>query len=116
MLHRLGEITSYAAAGVAVAIALGAWLVVGLVTDFPSWWEVALTATGTSVTLVMVFAIQHTQSRQEIAIQRKLDELLRAVPHADNRLIAAEDATDDELHALAQLNLRDRVTGGPRRD
>ena len=111
-LHRLGEFTAYAASGVAVAVALVSWFAVGLATGFPGWWEVALTTTGTSVTLVMVFAIHHTQSRQEVAIQRKLDELLRALPQADNRLIAAEDAPDDELHALAQLNLRDRVTEG----
>jgi low affinity Fe/Cu permease len=112
VLHRLGEITAYAATGLAVAVGLVVWFGVGLATGFPGWWEVALTTTGTSITLVMVFAIQHTQSRQEVAIQRKLDELLRAMPNADNRLISAEDATDDELHALAQLNLRDRVTEG----
>jgi low affinity Fe/Cu permease len=111
-IHRLGEITSSAAAGVAVGLALAGWVVVGIATGFPTWWQAVLYATGTSVTLVMVFAIQHTQTRQEIAIQRKLDELLRAVPRADNRLIAAEDAPDAELDALAQLNLIDRLTDG----
>jgi low affinity Fe/Cu permease len=107
-LHRLGEITSCPAAGVAVSGLLAGWLIMGLATGFPRWWETSLYATGTAVTLVMVFAIQHTQSRQETAIQRKLDELPRAMPQADNRLIAAEHAPDDELDALAQLNLADR--------
>lgn len=61
-----------------------------------------------SVTLVMVFAIQHTQTRQQSATQRKLDELLRALPAADRRLIAVEEAPDAELEALAELNLADR--------
>jgi low affinity Fe/Cu permease len=94
-------------------MAVTAWVVVGVATGFPRWWETVLYATGTSVTLVMVFAIQHTQTRQETAIQRKLDELLRAVPDADNHLIAAEDAPDEELDALAQLNLADREGQAP---
>jgi len=56
----------------------------------------------------MVFAIQHTQARQQSATQRKLDELLRAQPLADNRIIAVEEAPDAELEALADLNLADR--------
>jgi low affinity Fe/Cu permease len=92
------------------------WGGVGLATGFPHWWEVGLYATSTSITLVMVFAIQHTQARQEMAIQRKLDELLRAVPAADNGLIAAEDAPDDELDALAALNRADRERHGPTAD
>ncbi len=50
----------------------------------------------------------NTQARQQSATQRKLDELLRALPAADNRLIATEGAPDDELKALAELNDRDR--------
>ncbi len=56
----------------------------------------------------MVFAIQHTQSRQQMATQRKLDELLRSLPAADDQLIAAETADDHELHALRELNTGDR--------
>ena len=56
----------------------------------------------------MVFAIQHTQARQQSATQRKLDELLRALPSADNTLISVEEAPDHELEARATLNLSDR--------
>jgi low affinity Fe/Cu permease len=62
-----------------------------------------------SITLLLVFALQHTQARQEAAIQRKLDEILRSLPEADNRLIAAEDAADAELAALEDLNREDRA-------
>jgi low affinity Fe/Cu permease len=115
-LHRLGELTARPIAGVVVALAVVVWGGVGLATGFPHWWEVGLYATSTSITLVMVFAIQHTQARQEMAIQRKLDELLRAMPAADNGLIAAEDAPDDELDALAALNRADRERHGPTAD
>ncbi len=84
------------------------WLVVGLVYTFPDWWETVLYSVTSAITLVMVFVIQHTQTRQQSATQRKLDELLRAMPTADDRLIAVEEAPDQELGALAELNLADR--------
>ena len=56
----------------------------------------------------MVFAIQHLQAREQAAVHRKLDEILRALPAANNRLIAVEEAPDHELQALAELNRADR--------
>ena len=114
-LHRLGDWTSRAAAGLIAACVVVAWLVVGLLTSFPGWWETVIYSTASSVTMVMVFAIQHTQRREQMVTQRKLDELLRALPEADDHLIAAEGASDDELDALAGLNLDDRrVAASPR--
>ncbi len=107
-LHRLGELSSHAGAGFVAAVLVLAWLGVGLVAGFPGWWETVLYSTTASVTFVMVFAIQHTQARQQSATQRKLDELLRALATADDRLIAVEEAPDEELEALADLNLEDR--------
>jgi hypothetical protein len=65
----------------------------------------------TVVMVVMVFALQHTQARQQAVTQRKLDELLRAQPTADDRLIALEGASDEELAALTDLShaYRERV-------
>lgn len=47
----------------------------------------------------MVFVIQHTQEREQAATQRKLDEILQALPGADNSLLMLEHASRDELHA-----------------
>jgi low affinity Fe/Cu permease len=107
-LHRFDDISSHAGAGLAAAAFVLVWLIVGLVWHFPVWWQTVLYSTSASVTLVMVFAIQHTQSRQQLATQRKLDELLRTQPAANEQLIAAEDAPDEELRALADLNMADR--------
>ena len=112
-LHRLGEISAHSGAGLAAVAAVLLWLVVGWLNSFPTWWEVILYATSSSITLVMVFAIQHTQARQQAAIQRKLDEVLRAIGAADDRLIAVEEAPDEELEALADLNIEDRDRSAP---
>jgi len=104
LLHQLGSWSSQAAAGVTVAGLLAGWIVVGVATGFPSWWQAVLYSTSSAVTMVMVFAIQHTQRRQQLVLQRKLDELVRAQPGADDRMIAAEAGTDAELDELIEAN------------
>lgn len=90
------------------AAAVVVWAVVGALTGFPDWWQITLYSVGASVTLVMVFVIQHTQERQTSAMQRKLDELIRSSAAADSGLIAIEGTDDEYLHALAGLNVADR--------
>lgn len=104
MLHRLGAWSAKAQAGVTVAVILLAWAVVGIATGFPSWWQITLYSTTSAVTVVMVFAIQHTQRREQLVTQRKLDELVRAQPHADNRMVRAEAAPDAELEDLMDVD------------
>ena len=108
LLHRVGEIVGNAAAGVVAAVLVVAWGAVGVAAGFPGWWATGLYSSTASVTFVMVFVIQHTQARQVTALQRKLDELVRATNGADTNLIAVEEAPDEELQALADLNLSDR--------
>jgi low affinity Fe/Cu permease len=40
----------------------------------------------------MLFVIQHLQARDRTVMQRKLDEILRSLPNADNRVIAVGEA------------------------
>ncbi len=103
-MHQLGDWSTKAVAGVAVACLLACWVVVGIVSRFPSWWQAVLYSSTSAITVVMVFAIQHTQRREQLVIQRKLDEVVRAQPGADNRMIAAEAATDAELDELMETN------------
>jgi low affinity Fe/Cu permease len=107
LLHRLGETVADAFAGLIAAMAAAAWLTVGAVTEFPSWWQVSLYSATATITFVMVFVIQHTQSKQIAAVQRKLDELIRSSHRADNSLISVEQAPEDELQLLADA-YRDR--------
>lgn len=106
--HRLGDATTHSNVAIGVAVAMVAWVLVGAWFDFPAWWATALFSTTSIATLVMVFIVQHTQARLEIATQRKLDELLRAMPGADNRLIAAEVASDAELADIGEQHLEER--------
>ena len=50
-----------------------------------------------AVTLVMVFVLHHTQRREQVATQLKLDELIRALPQADDHYVRVQAAADDEV-------------------
>jgi low affinity Fe/Cu permease len=108
VLHRLNEATAHSTTGLIAAAVILGWVVFGFAAGFPDWWDNVLYITSSTITLLMVFAIQHTQARQQSAIQRKLDEILHALPHADDRLIAVEEAPDAELDALASLDIAER--------
>ncbi len=114
VLHRLGELASHAGSGLMVAAVVVGWLIIGVAIGFPTWWENALYVTSSLITLIMVFAVQHTQARQSAATQRKLDELLRALPSADNQLIALEEVSEQQLRALNHRNIIDRENASGR--
>jgi low affinity Fe/Cu permease len=90
---------------VLVVTAAGLWLVVSIVAGFPARWETIFQTVVSALTLAMVFVIQHTQGRHQRASQRKLDEILLAIPGADNALVTLEHASDDELHAAGHQHL-----------
>jgi low affinity Fe/Cu permease len=95
LVHKVGAVAAGEYAAAAMGIAVVAWLAAYAVRGFPSWMGEALQVVAAAVTLVMVFAIQHSQRRTEAAIQLKLDELVRS-SDADDRLAEIE-ADDDEL-------------------
>lgn len=76
-----------------------------VVAGFPARWETIFQTVVAAVTLAMVFVIQHSQARHQRATQRKLDEILLAMPGTDNALLTLEHASDDELHAAGHQHL-----------
>lgn len=82
-----------------VLAAAAAWVVLSVIVGFPDRWERIFQSLVAAITVAMVFVIQHTQARHQAATQRKLDEILRVLPRADNSLITLEHASDSELRA-----------------
>lgn len=73
------------------------WIVISVAVGFPAHWEIVFQSLVAAATLAMVFVVQHTQARHQRATQRKLDEILLALPGTDNALLALEHASDEEL-------------------
>jgi len=103
---RLSQWTA-AASGSARAFAVAAaalvvWAALGPFYQFSDTWQLVINTGTTIVTFLMVFLIQHTQNRDAAAIQLKLDELIRALKGARNRMIDLENCSEDELVALKE--------------
>jgi low affinity Fe/Cu permease len=76
------------------------WAITGPTFHYSDTWQLIINTGTTIVTFLMVFLIQNTQNRDAKAVHLKLDELIRALGPARNRLVDLEKLSDDELKAL----------------
>jgi low affinity Fe/Cu permease len=76
------------------------WGVSGPLFNYSDTWQLVINTGTTIVTFLMVFLIQHTQNRDSLAFQVKLDELIIKLHGAGNELAGAEDLCDEDLEAL----------------
>jgi low affinity Fe/Cu permease len=88
---------------VAACALIVAWAVSGPIFQYSETWQLVVNTATTIITFLMVFVLQHTQNQDGEAVQAKLDELIFALKHADNRLIGAEHLDIKELHHLREL-------------
>ena len=93
ILYKIEHYTVLPAVALVATVAVISLVVAIAILDFPKNWVAAFELSVSSVTLVMVFAIQHTQGREQAATQRKLDELIRASPGANESLMMLEEAS-----------------------
>lgn len=85
------------AAAVAVLIL---WALSGPIFGFSDTWQLIINTGTTIVTFLMVFVIQNSQNRDSEAIQVKLDELIRAIESAQNKLLDLEELGQDEISGI----------------
>ena len=90
--------------GIAVSIVL-IWAVTGPLFRFSDTWQLVINTGTTIITFLMVFLIQNTQNRDTMALQIKLDELIRVLPAARNLLLDLEELDQD-----AQEKIRTEYT------
>lgn len=90
---------------IAVAIIV-VWAISGPFFGYSETWQLIINTGTTIITFLMVFIIQHSQNKDTIALQLKLNELIAANKHASNRLIDIEDLTEDELQTLKKFYIK----------
>jgi low affinity Fe/Cu permease len=92
---------SSSSAGFATALAIiVVWATLGPWLHYSDSWQLVINTGTTIVTFLMVFLIQRSQSKDALAIQLKLDEIVSALAGASNRLVSAEDLSEADLDAL----------------
>jgi low affinity Fe/Cu permease len=97
VLQSLDAITSRVSATVVVVIILLAFNVVLAARGFLSSWQVDFATASNTVVLIFLFSFKHTEHRGLTALQLKLDEVIRALPEADDHLVQIERAEESEI-------------------
>jgi low affinity Fe/Cu permease len=102
LLYRAEHYSSLPGVAIAIIVGLVGVVAAGAALHFPTRWVDSFEVSASAITLAMVFAIQHTQGREQAATQRKLDELLRALPGAAESLMMLEEAPKEFMLDVEQ--------------
>ncbi len=99
---KISLITGSPAIFILAFISILAWILTGPYFHYSDTWQLVINTSTTIITFLMVFLIQNTQNRDTKAIHLKLDELIKSMRGARNRLIDIEEETDIELDSLKE--------------
>jgi low affinity Fe/Cu permease len=100
--RKSSEVLGTAWAFIGSLIIIAVWGLTGPMFHFSDTWQLIINTGTTIVTFLMVFLIQNTQNRDAKAMHLKLDELIRAIEGARNRLVDLEKLSDKELKQLEE--------------
>ncbi|MNI37240.1 Low affinity iron permease [compost metagenome] len=76
---------------------LVAWALSGPLLGFSDTWQLIVNTSTTIITFLTVFVIQNTQNRDNLALNIKLDAIMKKHDITDDDLIEAEEESDKSL-------------------
>lgn len=100
------KVTGSPAAFIIACFVIIGWAVSGPLFGYSDTWQLVINTGTTIITFLMVFIIQHSQNKDTLALQLKLNELIASTAAASNRLIDVEDLTDEELQVLKKFYIK----------
>jgi low affinity Fe/Cu permease len=86
------------------------WAISGPLLGFSDTWQLIINTSTTIVTFLMVFIIQNTQNRDNLALNIKLDAMLEKMGLDSQDLLEAEEKSDKKLE-----NKKKRIQDGRKR-
>lgn len=78
-------------------LVLVVWALSGPLLGFSDTWQLIINTSTTIITFLMVFIIQNTQNRDNMAMNLKLDALIKKAGISSKELMEAEDHSDKKL-------------------
>jgi len=93
----ISEKTAQSFVGFAAFLVVLVWAITGLPLHFSVAWHLMISTLAAVISIIMLFIIQNSQNRHTIAIQLKLDEIIRATKGAHNEMMDIEKLTDEDL-------------------
>lgn len=103
---KITKITGTPGAFILAFVVIIVWAVSGPLFGFSDTWQLVINTGTTIITFLMVFVIQHSQNKDTMALQLKLNELIASNELASNRLIDIEDLTAEELETLKKFYVK----------
>lgn len=82
------------------------WAASGPFLGFSEVWQLVINTSTTIITFLMVFIIQNTQNRENLALQLKLDKLLEVNGIKSEDLVVAEEKSDKKLETKKKKEQR----------
>lgn len=110
------RITGSPNAVIIVCFLIVLWALTGPIFHFSDTWQLIINTGTTIITFIMVFIIQHSQNKDTVAIQLKLNELIATNNKASNRLINIEELTEEELATLKEFYVTLSQLAGKEKD
>ena len=79
------------------------WAAVGHLFDYSENWQFVINTSTIIVTFLMVFLLQGFQNIDSLVMHLKLIEPIVATKIASNRLINAQDSTQEKARTIAEI-------------
>ena len=78
------------------------WGLLGPLLRFNNTWQLIISTLSAVISILMLFIIQNSQHRHTVAIQLKLDEIIRSIKGAHNEMMDIEKLTDEDMEKIQQ--------------
>lgn len=91
------------------------WAISGPLLGFSDTWQLIINTSTTIITFLMVFIIQNTQNRDNLALNIKLDAIMKKQGITADDLIEAEEQSDKTLEQQVRREQRRTANGTSKR-